>query len=103
MPRAVIGDIAAASGLDDLDSTGGQCLGGGDDVRPGLGELDAEGDHMGMFEQQQRVGDAPRAPVFDERLLQVERVAVGDQAEAADDQLTHDQPHSREVTITKAR
>ena len=42
-----------------------------------------------MFEQQQRVGNAPRAPVFDERLLQVEGVGVRDQAEAADDQLTH--------------
>ena len=95
LPRAVIRDIAAASGLDDLDSTGGQCLGGGDDVSPGLGELHAERDHVGMFEQQQRVGDAPRAPVFDEGLLQVERFAVRDQAEAADQQVTHCVPQSR--------
>ena len=103
LSRAVIGDVAAASGLDDLDAARGQRLGGGDDVRPGLGELHAERDDMGMFEQQQRVGDAIGAPVFDEGLLQVERFAVGDQAEAADSKSRTGTLHDRDRAIVPNR
>ena len=84
LSRAVVGDVAAAPGLDDLDPARGQRFRRRDDVRSRLGQLHAERDDVGMFEQQQRVGDAPGAPVFDEGLLEVEGVGVGDQAEAAD-------------------
>ena len=86
---AVIGDVAAAAGLDHVDAARGQHFRCRDDVRARFSQLHAERDDMGVFEQQQRVGDALGTAIFDERLLQVERGRVRDDAEAADNKITH--------------
>ncbi len=68
---AVVRDVAAASGLYDVDAAGGQRLRRRDDVRPRLGKLHAERDDVRMFEQEKRVGNAIGPAVFNEGPLKV--------------------------------
>jgi len=79
----VIGDVAAAAGLVDLDAARGERLRRGENVRAATVAADAERQHMGMFEQQQHLVDAAGPSLLDERALQRERVSVRDALQPA--------------------
>src|SRR4051794_7537373 len=81
---AVIGDIAAAARLEHVDAAGGQNISRGENVRAAAIAAYAERQHMRVLEQQQRIGDAPGAAIFDERTLKVERLAIRHRSETAD-------------------
>ncbi len=108
---AVIGDVAAAARLMDLHAARLQHVGRRDDVRSRRIALHTEREHVGMLEQDERVGNAIGAAVLDERLLQREAVGVGDRAEPPDRQLahhrsvryTHDASKSSSVCFSVAR
>src|SRR5205823_956952 len=57
LPRTVIRDIAAASGLVDLDAAGRQRVGRGEDVRSAAVAAHAERQHVRMLDEHQRVDD----------------------------------------------
>ena len=89
LARAVVGDVAAAPRLAQLDAERLEPLGRREHVRPrGLGAA-AEGDHVGMFQQQQDIPDLARPPLFDERALQFEAFPVGHEPQLADLEVLH--------------
>jgi hypothetical protein len=67
-----------------LDTARGERLVGCENVGPPAVAANAERQDMRMFEEEQRVADPPRAPVFDQRSLERERLRVRHPAEAAD-------------------
>ena len=60
LPGPVIGDVAAAAGLEDLDALRLERFGGRDDVRAIVTGLHAERDDRRVLEQQQLIGDRAR-------------------------------------------
>ena len=86
---AVIGDVAAAAGLVDLDAARVQHLGRREDVRASAVAADTERQHVRMLDEQQQVADAVRSPILDERALDLERVRVRYDAESSDFEGTH--------------
>ena len=85
----VIGDVAAAPGLEHLDAARGQVVVGRENVRPAAVAAHAEREDGRMLDQQQQIADRAGAPLLDERALQRERVGVRHQAEAPDLEGSH--------------
>ena len=84
LTRAVIGDVAAAPGLDELDAPRGSASGVSSDVRSIVPRLDAERDDRRMLQEQQLIADRAGFSLLDQLPLQLQRVGVGDEAEAPD-------------------
>ena len=72
----MVGDVAAAAGLEDLDSPAARAR-RSDDVRAVVPGFDAERDDGRMLEQQELIGNLP-AFRCSTSLLKVETVGVGD-------------------------
>src|SRR6185503_3078035 len=83
LPGSVIGHIAPATGFVHLDAMHRKLVLGGGDMRAAV-TADAKGNHSGMLEEEEQIGNAAGATVFNERLLQVERIVVWNTPEAAD-------------------
>src|SRR5260370_5985362 len=79
---SVEGYVAAAVAFENLDAPRGKLLGRGAQV--GGAGVASQGDDRGMLEQQQCIGDAVLFAQFDERVLQLERGFVIDEAELED-------------------
>src|SRR5262245_24819970 len=79
---AVIGHIAAATGFVHLYAVHCKLPFGGCDMRTAV-MPDAEGNHGWMLEQEQHIGNAAGTTLFDECLLQFERLGIGNKAKAA--------------------
>src|SRR5947207_7113570 len=75
-------DIAAAVAFENLNATRSEFLSGGAQV--GGAGVASQGDNRGMLEQQQCIGDAVLFAQLDERVLQLERGFVIDEAELED-------------------
>jgi len=80
----VIGDVAAASGLVDLDAARSERLVGRKNVRAAAVAANAERQHVWMFEEEQRIADPAGPTLFNERPLQRERLGVRHATEPAD-------------------
>jgi hypothetical protein len=52
-------------------------------VRAAAVAADAERDDVGMLDKQERIGDPARTPIFNERALQRQRLAVRHQSQAS--------------------
>ena len=81
---SVVGDIAAASGLVHLDAAGRQRCSRREDVTAAAIATHAKRQHVGMLDEQQQIADPVRAPLFDERPLQRERLGIAHPAETPD-------------------
>jgi hypothetical protein len=53
-------------------------------MRPSSVSADAEGENVGMFDEEKEIADAIVAPIFDECPLQFERLAVRNEAKTPD-------------------
>jgi hypothetical protein len=78
----VVGDVAAAARLVDVDSVGGEDVCARQDVPASAVASHAEREDMGMFDEEQCVADAAGPTLLDQRSLQGERLDVGDTSEA---------------------
>src|SRR4029450_818963 len=75
---AVIRHVTAAAGFMHLYAVLRELPVAGGDMPTAI-PADAEGNHSGMLEKQQQVWNTAGAALFDKRLLQVERLAIGNQ------------------------
>ena len=80
----VIGDVAAASGLEDLDAARRERVSVREDVRAAAVSSTPSVRTGGCCRSSSSVGDATGAALLDERALQRERLGVGNDAETAD-------------------
>lgn len=87
---AVISHVSAATRLVNRHALPRKLLIGSNDVSRAMARFHAEGNDGWMFEQQQRVADAPGAPVFNQRRLQIEAGLVVDTAETPNGDFSHD-------------
>ncbi len=85
----VIGDVAPAARLVQLDLTGGEQLGRGEQMRPRRIGFDAKRDDVGMLEQEKEIGHVPGPPLLDERTLHIAGNGVGNHAQPPDFELAH--------------
>ena len=76
---AVVGDVAAAVDLVDLDAAAGKELVGGEDV--GAGGVAAEGEDRRVLEEEERVADGAGFARGDDLSLDAQAFGVGDAAE----------------------
>src|SRR5262249_48291177 len=76
LTRTVIGDVAAASRLDDLDAARGQRVSRREHVRAAAIAAHAERQDVRVLDEQQAVVDAIRLAILDERALELERLAA---------------------------
>ena len=76
LPGTVIRDVAAASRLVDFDTSTREHLVRRENVRASTVSPNAEGQDVGMFDEEQHVADAARAAILDERSLERERFTV---------------------------
>src|SRR5262249_35271389 len=79
---AVICHVAAATGFMHLDALHRKLPLGGRDMRTTV-TPDAESNHRRMLKQEQQIGHAAGTTLFNDVLLQFERLAVGTKPEAA--------------------
>jgi hypothetical protein len=86
----VVGHIAAASGLEDLDAPGGQHVLGRQNVGTTAVAADAQGQHRRVLDEEQQIADVPRLALGDEGTLQRKRIGIRDQAKPADFDRTHE-------------
>jgi hypothetical protein len=84
LPGPVVGDVAAASGLMNLNAFSRERGRRRDDVRAAAASFGAEGDDWRMLEQQQRVANPSGAPIFDQLALHLERRGVLDSPQPPD-------------------
>jgi hypothetical protein len=84
LPGPVIGDIAPATGLVNVDAARGEGVGGRKNVRAAAVAAHAERQDVGMFEEEQRVADSASTAIFDEHTLQSERLGVRHSSEPTD-------------------
>ena len=82
LPRAVIGHVTAAAGVDHINGVGRQELPIGPHVLIAVPRGRAARDHVRVLQQQQHVVHPSGATILDQPLLQLERVAIRDRAEA---------------------
>ena len=82
LSRTVIRHITATTGFIYLDATRRKVLLAGSHVRTAI-TSDAESDYWRMLEKDQQIRDTAGPTLFDEHLLKIERLSVGNQPEAA--------------------
>ena len=78
LARPVIGHVAAAAGFEHVDAERRQSIGRCEDVGAAV-LLDADGQDVGMLQEQQRVGNAIGLALLDQPALQLEPVRVGNE------------------------
>ena len=78
----VKGHVAAASRFEQLDAFSLECFGRGEHVRSLVSGPNAERDDVGMLQQEELIGDDALLALVDELALNIQRVLVGDAAEA---------------------
>src|SRR5262245_31745680 len=81
LTRSMIRDVSATTGLEQLDAEQTALLVINQNVR--LVRAGAERDDVRVLEQEKLIGDFVGTTLFDQALLQVERIAVGDCSEEA--------------------
>ncbi len=84
LSRPVIRHVAAASGLEERDAARGERLVRCQHVFAAVSRLRAERDDRRMLKEEQLIRHAAVPAIVHESLLQLERLAVRDEAEAAD-------------------
>src|SRR5262245_17063876 len=89
LPWSVVSDVAAAARFEHSDSLRRERLGCRQDVRATTVTAHAERQHRRMFDKQKSVGDLVRLALFDEPPLQIECVAVCDDAEPLNFEASH--------------
>ena len=82
LSRTVIRHIPAAAGFMHLNAVHRQLFLAGSDMRTAI-TPDPESNHRRMLEKHQQIRNAPGAALFDEFLLQIERLPVRNKPEAA--------------------
>ena len=90
LPGAVVGDVAAAAGFEDVDPTRGERFRRREDVRSAAITANAECEHRRMLEQEKLIRSTVRAPLLDELALQGQSFAIGNEAEATDFEGSHE-------------
>src|SRR5512138_1900550 len=73
---SVVGDVAAASGLVHLDAAGRKRFGRREDVTTATIAAYAKRQYVRMLDEQEQIADVIRAPLFNERPLQRERLGI---------------------------
>ena len=94
---AVVGDVAAAAGLEHLEAALAQRLGGEEHVL--RARVAPEREDRVVLEQQQLVRDAPGLPFGDQALLDLQPASVGDSPEPPDDQGCHKDVSSNSCSV----
>src|SRR5262245_47831106 len=84
LARSVVRDVTAAPGFVHLDTATRERLAGGEDVGPPAVSTHAKRQDVRMFKDQQRVADASRTSILDERALQGERLGIWHAAQPPD-------------------
>jgi hypothetical protein len=79
----VVGDVAAAARLVDLDPARSKHVRARQNVSASAVAAHAEGQDVGMFEQEQRIADDAGSAIFHQGSLQGECLSVGDAAQAS--------------------
>ena len=98
---AVIGDVAATAGLEDVETALAQKLGWEEHVL--LPRVAPEGEDRVVLEEQQLVLDAPGLSLGDEPLLKVETLGIRDAAEPTDLQTPHQPAISKPMPGSRGR
>jgi hypothetical protein len=82
LARAVIRDVTATTGLEHGHAQFVEAFRCGEDVGPAAALADAEGEHMWVLEQEQRVRNVAGLALLHERTLHLQRFVIGHTAEA---------------------
>lgn len=88
LSRAVVGDVAAATGFVHLDAARREKVGISEDVRSTAVAANAERQDVRVLDEQELVVNCSRLALVDERALQRQRLGVRDTPQATDDQTT---------------
>ena len=90
LPGTVVGDVAAATGFEDLNPARGKRLRRRQDVRTSAVTAHAQRQHRGMFDQQQLIADGIRATLFNQFTLERQRLGITDHSQPANFKWLHE-------------